>query len=204
MSIVNFEALSKTLDIRIVKTKRSILAALVDLLSKYPLKKITITELCSQAMINRKTFYSHYQSIENAFDDMENLIISGYLQVLKENNILYGPSFSATDFILLTHKLIEADKERFRILYPYLRTGGFLHKLCYSFGEEASNYVIGTKNIEDFEKAQAYIYAFTFLLNGIIISYFDWIDSEMPCTIERLAAIADLTITHPLKEQLKI
>ncbi|MBQ9794006.1 MAG: hypothetical protein IJW34_03570 [Clostridia bacterium] len=47
------------IDRRIIKTKRAIAVALLQLLSEKPLEEITITELTLKADINRKTFYLH-------------------------------------------------------------------------------------------------------------------------------------------------
>lgn len=47
---------------RIVLTKRLLQESLLDLLEKKPIRKISITELCGAAGINRSTFYHHYGS----------------------------------------------------------------------------------------------------------------------------------------------
>ena len=47
-------------DKRIVKTKRSLKAAMTEMLGKEDFEHISITELCRKAEISRITFYSHY------------------------------------------------------------------------------------------------------------------------------------------------
>ena len=47
-------------DKRITKTKRSLKAAMIEMLSKEDFEHVSITELCRQAEISRITFYSHY------------------------------------------------------------------------------------------------------------------------------------------------
>lgn len=56
-------------DLRVLKTKDALHAGLVALLETKPLEKITITELCQQAKINRGTFYLHYQEINDVFEE---------------------------------------------------------------------------------------------------------------------------------------
>ena len=51
------------MDLRIIKTKRSIRNALFQLLSQKPLEQITVRELAQQAEINKGTFYLHYHDI---------------------------------------------------------------------------------------------------------------------------------------------
>ena len=48
-------------DRRIIKTKKAIYEALVELMQKKKLNSITVTELAAQADINRKTFYNIIQ-----------------------------------------------------------------------------------------------------------------------------------------------
>ena len=50
-------------DLRIIKTRRTIRNALVDLMSEKELSAVTISELSARAEINRKTFYRHYRTI---------------------------------------------------------------------------------------------------------------------------------------------
>ena len=50
-------------DRRILKTKRAIYEALVELMQKKKLNSITVTELAAAANINRKTFYTYYSTV---------------------------------------------------------------------------------------------------------------------------------------------
>lgn len=51
------------MDIRVEKTRQSIINAFIELRSHRELERITIKELCERARINKSTFYSHYQDI---------------------------------------------------------------------------------------------------------------------------------------------
>lgn len=62
------------MDIRIVKTKNSIINAFLELRSKKEIEKITVKELCEKAMINKSTFYSHYTDIYDLSEYLENQI----------------------------------------------------------------------------------------------------------------------------------
>ena len=58
-------------DIRIRKTEQAIKNVFIELRSKKPLEKITVKELCELAMINKSTFYSHYEDIYALSETME-------------------------------------------------------------------------------------------------------------------------------------
>ena len=50
-------------DRRTKYTKSVIRQALFDLLKEKPLNKITVTDICKMADINRSTFYSYYEDV---------------------------------------------------------------------------------------------------------------------------------------------
>ena len=56
-------------DRRILKTKKAIYEALVELMQKKKLNSITVTELAAQANINRKTFYTYYSTVNDVLDE---------------------------------------------------------------------------------------------------------------------------------------
>jgi len=58
-------------DRRILYTKMFLRESLLALLEDKPIEKITPTELCRHAGINRNTFYSHYRSPEELLHSME-------------------------------------------------------------------------------------------------------------------------------------
>jgi len=57
-------------DLRVVRSKKLIREAFVDLLEESKYKKLTIQDISKRAMINRKTFYNHYESIDTLFLDV--------------------------------------------------------------------------------------------------------------------------------------
>ncbi|MCF0137184.1 MAG: TetR/AcrR family transcriptional regulator C-terminal domain-containing protein [Oscillospiraceae bacterium] len=50
----------KKIDRRVRYTKKAIRESFLDLLEQKPIEKISVTEICKRADINRGTFYSHY------------------------------------------------------------------------------------------------------------------------------------------------
>ncbi|MGN0665592.1 MAG: TetR/AcrR family transcriptional regulator [Huintestinicola sp.] len=56
---------------RIALTKRLLQESLIRLMDQKPLEKISVTELCDEAGINRTTFYRHYYTPHDVLMDME-------------------------------------------------------------------------------------------------------------------------------------
>ena len=62
-------------DKRVKKTKKLLYQALVTLLNEQPLEKITVSDICRNANINRNTFYYHYASVQELHHDvLENVL----------------------------------------------------------------------------------------------------------------------------------
>lgn len=64
-------------DLRIVKAKKALFEALITLMEETSFEKIKISDICEAALINRSTFYAHY---EDKYDLLLELI-----QDLKNN-----------------------------------------------------------------------------------------------------------------------
>lgn len=47
-------------DLRILKTKKSLYGALLKLMEQKAFEEIKVLDICNEAMINRSTFYAHY------------------------------------------------------------------------------------------------------------------------------------------------
>ena len=60
------------MDLRIQKTKTSIINSFLTLRSKKPLERITVKELSNAAQINKATFYLHYKDIYDLSEALEN------------------------------------------------------------------------------------------------------------------------------------
>lgn len=73
-------------DLRVVKTRRIIREALLELMSERELAKISISELCVRAGINRKTFYRHYREVGDVVTELENDILSEFAEVFRSHN----------------------------------------------------------------------------------------------------------------------
>ncbi len=68
------------MDIRIRKTRRSIINAFCELRTHQPLEKITVKELCEKAEINKSTFYKHYTDIFDLSSKLETETIEQILE----------------------------------------------------------------------------------------------------------------------------
>lgn len=73
-------------DLRVVKSRRAIRNTLFALMSKKPLSKITVSEICARAEINRKTFYRHYRTIGDVIEELEDEILNEFSAIMRTGN----------------------------------------------------------------------------------------------------------------------
>lgn len=77
-------------DRRITRTKRSLKAAMTEMLAREDFEHISITELCRRADISRITFYSHYNDkyalLDDIFEDMLQIGTEDYYRRQGEYN----------------------------------------------------------------------------------------------------------------------
>ena len=101
-------------DKRIVKTKRSLKAAMTEKLGKEDFEHLSITELCRKAEISRITFYSHYSDkyalLDDIFNDMQRIGTEDYYRRQAENN----PSHRlAAGYVNMLDSILELYYDRF-------------------------------------------------------------------------------------------
>lgn len=72
------------MDLREIKTKRSIHNTFLELRSKKPLEKITIKELAEKAEISKATFYLHYRDIYDLSDHLQKEVITRIIELVPD------------------------------------------------------------------------------------------------------------------------
>ena len=72
------------MDLRIKKTKKAIQEAFIELMKEKDISKITVTNIAEKAMINRKTFYLHYEVIEDLISEFLNEIADDYIHEIDQ------------------------------------------------------------------------------------------------------------------------
>lgn len=61
--------MEKREDTRVTRSKRDLRNAFMELIKVIPFEKIAVTDVCRKAMINKMTFYKHYQDKYALLDD---------------------------------------------------------------------------------------------------------------------------------------
>ncbi|MDE7242053.1 helix-turn-helix domain-containing protein, partial [Desulfovibrio sp.] len=74
----------KQRDLRVTKTLARIREAFLKLVSETSYDELTVSALCAQAQIGRKTFYVYYSSLDSLFEEILEEITRDYLHSIKD------------------------------------------------------------------------------------------------------------------------
>ncbi len=116
-------------DLRVRHTKQLLKNALLQILQVKTIDKVTVTELCKTAHINRNTFYSHYRSPGDLLDEIEQNFASKILQAVEE-------PYRQGDYAVMLQKVCQTvfeDRGLAQILTNESRSGKFLNDIIHKF-----------------------------------------------------------------------
>ena len=71
-------------DLRVRKTMTAIKSAFEGLICEKNYEQITVKELCDRAMINKKTFYHYYPTLDDLLAELQMELSAGYLERVKD------------------------------------------------------------------------------------------------------------------------
>ena len=77
------------MDRRVKYTKKVIMDTFISLLEEKEIKKITVSELCNIADINRATFYRYYLDIYDLYDKIQDEFVSELKEIIINNHNNY-------------------------------------------------------------------------------------------------------------------
>ena len=180
------EGNAKKPDRRVVRTKRAIRKAFINLLARKEYSRITVKDIAAAAAVDRKTVYNYYSGIYEIREELENDIIRildsavsdldfrKYAQdpralfetlarILNENMDLYG------NILLIDSKSVVIRKFT-DVIAAWVR-GGLEQSALAAFGEER----IGL--------------ATTFITSGIMNAWQQWYHSDRRLSSEEMASL---------------
>lgn len=102
-------------DVRITRSKRDLRNAFMELLKEQPFDKISVSDICKKATINKMTFYKHYQDKYALLDDCIRAIAENiYLACVKSGDVESQIENSLADFLvkLLSNVMTECYRKK--------------------------------------------------------------------------------------------
>lgn len=169
------------IDRRVIYTKKAIRDSFIELQMQKPIEKISVTEICKSADINRGTFYSHYSDPYKLRESLQNELVSAIEKRIAERG---SKHLSCVE----TFELFRENKELCRIFTgPYADKATLLDivaKQADALMSEHSKYIA---NIPE-EQAD---YIRMFVVSVVSITVKQWFDNELRDDPQRLAEMLE-------------
>lgn len=173
------ECLKPRPDRRCVKTKKAIKNALASLMIEKDITQITIKDIADVADINRKTFYSHYVSIFDILDEIENEIVTSLNSIVKNMDFSKGRYDTYSVFEKLTG-LIYEDFDFYKYLLQSKTYSNLANKIKTVLKETITNILLTDMKVNKNTLSMAV----EFIAAGTISVYQQWLGSDRSQSLE--------------------
>lgn len=116
-------------DLRVRHTKQLLKNALLKILKEKSIDKVTVTELCKVAHINRNTFYSHYRSPGELLEEIERNFAAKIMDKIREPYLQRDYATILRDVCYAVYE----DRDLALILAAEELSGNFLGDIIFQF-----------------------------------------------------------------------
>ncbi len=98
-------------DLRVIKTRNLLFQSITKLMSNKPFEDIKVADICNNALINRSTFYAHYNDKYELLIDFINDLKNNLLNDLKQNEHIVNTKKYYMEMISLILEHIDKQKD---------------------------------------------------------------------------------------------
>ncbi len=119
-------------DLRVAKTRRALHTAILNLVTKQDINKITIKDICDEALINRMTFYKYYEDKYHLLNNvLQECLEKTIPRTLEDANLTSWEEFFSKEYSVL-FRMIDTIGENKELLNIYKKNNNMqIHKVIY-------------------------------------------------------------------------
>ena len=179
-------------DRRTIYSKKMIRESLYELMKEKPLNKISVTEICEKADVNRSTFYAYYtdiydlhQKIIKEFFVMQKNVIKNIKESLLHKNdiqeITYDDYYNIISYYL---KTVKDNTELYKFIFNQNSTNAIhasFGKVVYHTIKDVLTPIIAESRLEELKTA------FTFVSGGTTAIIMKWLEKDCQNSLEELS-----------------
>ncbi|MCM1223667.1 MAG: TetR/AcrR family transcriptional regulator [Lachnospiraceae bacterium] len=171
-------------DTRVQFTKNALKTALLDLLRKKPIAKVSVKELCQKAGLNRSTFYLHYGEPNDVLREIEEETIERLLPGFNR----YSAKSNDLNLLSSLFTAMLKEKELFLILMGNNGAPQFTERIKKRMWLEVKDVWHREFPSYDMDKLK-FVYDYVFA--GSIQAQLEWIQDGKDITTEQIARRLD-------------
>ena len=181
-------------DLRVRRTIEAIKRSFEEMICEMDYEKIKVTELCRRAMINKKTFYVYYQTLDDLLSELQTELSAEYLERIKEFSLPDELDKVNREFFLYSEekglayeKITCAGSSS----YQYIRSG-MMKEVNDSGWGSSEKY----NALSDFDK-QALM---NFVNNAVLGIYRQWVEDGKQQSVEEIIALTNCLVLGGVNE----
>jgi AcrR family transcriptional regulator len=165
-------------DRRVIYTKKLLRDSLMDLMQEKNVSRISVTELCKGAGVNRGTFYSHYRQPEDVLTSIEEELFNDINDILASNN-------NIADIHRAIVYSLYRNRDAYRILISPNGDPGCIERLLDISKEYFASHTLPALNSDDPEIK----YMHSFMFSGIVAVLKEWLAGGALITPDEIAEV---------------
>lgn len=173
-------------DRRVLYTKMFLKESLLDLMKEKPVDKITPTELCRKANINRNTFYSHYYTVRDVLSEIETDFSAQIIDSLRSQ--FHAEDMEISQMLKEICRIIYTQKDFCKVLLSKNGDGAFFEYVI-SAGKPVIMTGWRSEGVSLDEDEMEMLFAF--IVNGSIALIKKWAASDMTEQPEKIAVMLE-------------
>ena len=179
-------------DLRVIKTKKILFDSLLKLMKNKNFEKIKISDICEESLINRSTFYAHYEDkYELLIDLFEEQKIALLKKLENNENIIFSKEYMMELLnILIDH--IDENREMYSAILTNNRNGILIDFLIDAIERDVSDRLKNNNEIIDSNLPLDIIVKF--YAGGLINIGIAWITRNEKYSKEELLSYIDKLI----------
>lgn len=187
---------TKKSDRRVLKTKRAIRNAFIELLTKKDINEITVTNIADTADIDRKTLYNYYGGIYEIRDELENELINLLNHAVEELDFANNIKNPQRIFEILTD-IINTDFELYSCLMKLDAKSYIVRKINTVLKNKVRLALEHNALLSDDRNLDL---CADFLTAGILAVYQNWFNSDRMRPLEEVSREVGRLVLHGLKD----
>lgn len=175
---------SKKINRKVKYTKMVLKDSFIKLMKQKPIQRITITELCEEADINRATFYAHYTDQYDLLRQIEQELVSDINAYIAN----YRFDENESEFLQMLEKIFEYIKSNAEVCSVLLGENGdsnFQKDVMMIVRKQSLAEWTARKTVKE-EEAQ---YLYTYVANGCIGIILNWLHNGMEKSTHDMAVM---------------
>lgn len=180
------------IDLRIVKTKKNLYESLLRLMATHAFEEIKVSKICEEAMINRSTFYAHFEDKYALFNSLILDLKDSLKSELDKNESILGTKGYYMQLIRLLLDHVEEKKDIYTTVMVYNRNSVAMDMIYSALKEDVLNRLNQEKKVENLKVPSDFVS--NFYLGAIFQVGMEWIRSKCAYSKEEIIRYLEILI----------